>query len=206
MDVSISRLNISFYLARPIEFPEQKKFGFPASSSSVDRFRRNAGQSNPSSSGTEPFFSRKINYRRLKSDGGILSNFLFLEILPNLFLNFNDVDGISGSHLIGVSDEVSPHRAGERILSPELDFMVDHLSWLSVSTSNPKSVAAAVKLLRIERGGAFADLLNEIGGGSGEKSMSYIERTLGFRTRNLDDREIRQAGIFKRLDARSKNE
>ncbi|XP_078443221.1 NOL1/NOP2/sun family protein / antitermination NusB domain-containing protein isoform X2 [Wolffia australiana] len=36
-----------------------------------------------------------------------------------------------------------------------------------------------------------ADLLNEVGGGSGERAMGYVERTLGFRTQSLDDREIR---------------
>lgn len=51
--------------------------------------------------------------------------------------------------------------------------------------------AAAVRLLRVEQGGAFADLLNEKGSRSGENSMSYVERTLGFRTQSLDDRDIR---------------
>lgn len=54
--------------------------------------------------------------------------------------------------------------------------------WIAVSV---------VRLMRIEFGGAFADLLNEKGKGSGENEMAYVERTLGFRTRDLDDRDLR---------------
>lgn len=50
---------------------------------------------------------------------------------------------------------------------------------------------SAVRLMRIEFGGAFADLLNEQGKGSGESEMGYVERTLGFCTRQLDDRDLR---------------
>jgi 16S rRNA (cytosine967-C5)-methyltransferase len=52
-------------------------------------------------------------------------------------------------------------------------------------------VVSAVRLMRIELGGAFADLLNEKGKGSGDNEMGYVERTLGFRTRELDDRDLR---------------
>lgn len=45
--------------------------------------------------------------------------------------------------------------------------------------------------MRIQFGGAFADLLNEQGKGSGDNEMGYVERTLGFRTRDLDDRDLR---------------
>ncbi|EYU27444.1 hypothetical protein MIMGU_mgv1a006735mg [Erythranthe guttata] len=45
--------------------------------------------------------------------------------------------------------------------------------------------------MRIELGGAFADLLNEQGKGSGDNEMGYVERTIGFRTRKLDDRDLR---------------
>lgn len=45
--------------------------------------------------------------------------------------------------------------------------------------------------MRIQHGGAFADLLNEKGKGSGDNEMGYVERTLGFRTRDLDDRDLR---------------
>lgn len=48
-----------------------------------------------------------------------------------------------------------------------------------------------MRLLRIEHGGAFADLLNEKGRNSAENEMGYVERTLGFRTRDLDDRDMR---------------
>lgn len=52
-------------------------------------------------------------------------------------------------------------------------------------------IVSAVRLMRIELGGAFADLLNERGKGSGDNEMGYVERTLGFRTRELDDRDLR---------------
>ncbi|KAF3325350.1 ribosomal RNA small subunit methyltransferase B [Carex littledalei] len=52
-------------------------------------------------------------------------------------------------------------------------------------------IVAAVRLLRIERGGAFADLLNVKGKNSGKNEMDYVERTLGFRTRELDNLDIR---------------
>ncbi|KAK9734956.1 hypothetical protein RND81_04G173700 [Saponaria officinalis] len=53
------------------------------------------------------------------------------------------------------------------------------------------TVIAAVRLMRIEYGGAFADLLNEKGKGSGKNEMAYAERTLGFCTRDLDDRDLK---------------
>ncbi|KAH6786276.1 NOL1/NOP2/sun family protein / antitermination NusB domain-containing protein [Perilla frutescens var. hirtella] len=56
---------------------------------------------------------------------------------------------------------------------------------------SPHRAVSVVRLMRIELGGAFADLLNEQGKGSGYNEMGYVERTLGFRTRNLDDRDLR---------------
>lgn len=56
---------------------------------------------------------------------------------------------------------------------------------------SPHRAVSAVRLMRIELGGAFADLLNEQGKGSGNNEMGYVERTLGFRTRYLDDRDLR---------------
>lgn len=53
---------------------------------------------------------------------------------------------------------------------------------------------SAVRLMRIELGGAFADLLNERGKGSGDNEMGYVERTLGFRTQDLDARDLRLVG------------
>lgn len=53
------------------------------------------------------------------------------------------------------------------------------------------TTVSAVRLLRIELGGAFADLLNDKGKGSGNNEMGYVERTLGFRTRELEDRDLR---------------
>ncbi|KAJ8629871.1 hypothetical protein MRB53_023194 [Persea americana] len=53
------------------------------------------------------------------------------------------------------------------------------------------SQVSAVRLLRMEQGGAFVDLLDDKGKNSGENEMGYVERTLEFRTRDLDDRDIR---------------
>lgn len=50
---------------------------------------------------------------------------------------------------------------------------------------------SAVRLMRIELGGAFADLLNKKGKGSGDNEMGYVERSIGFRPRDLDDRDLR---------------
>ncbi|KAM7489414.1 hypothetical protein LguiB_026898 [Lonicera macranthoides] len=52
-------------------------------------------------------------------------------------------------------------------------------------------LVSAVRLMRIELGGAFANLLNEKGKSSGDNEMGYVERTLGFRTSDLDDRDLR---------------
>ncbi|KZV44057.1 putative 28S rRNA (cytosine-C(5))-methyltransferase [Dorcoceras hygrometricum] len=56
---------------------------------------------------------------------------------------------------------------------------------------SPHRAVSAVRLMRIELGGAFADLLNEQSKGSGDNEMGYVERTLGFRTRDLEDRDLR---------------
>ncbi|XP_058112509.1 uncharacterized protein LOC131255726 isoform X3 [Magnolia sinica] len=76
-----------------------------------------------------------------------------------------------------LNSEVSPHRAvgPTRRMFP-------------VSSTYGVS---AVRLLRIDQGGAFADLLNDKGKNSSENEMCYVERTLGFRTHALDDRDIR---------------
>ena len=50
--------------------------------------------------------------------------------------------------------------------------------------------------MRIELGGAFADLLNEKGKGSGENEMGYVERTIGFCTRELNDQDLRLVMVF----------
>lgn len=56
---------------------------------------------------------------------------------------------------------------------------------------SPHRAVSAVRLMRIEEGGAFADLLSEKGKNAARNEMGYVERTLGFRTRDLDDRDIR---------------
>ncbi|XP_031286323.1 uncharacterized protein LOC116145009 [Pistacia vera] len=61
---------------------------------------------------------------------------------------------------------------------------------LNVEVS-PHRAVSAVRLMRIELGGAFADLLNEKGKGSGDNEMGYVERTLGFCTKELDYRDLR---------------
>jgi 16S rRNA (cytosine967-C5)-methyltransferase len=55
---------------------------------------------------------------------------------------------------------------------------------------------AAVRLLRIEKGKAFVDLLNEKANDSGDNEMGYVERTLGFSTRYLEDRDIRLVTVI----------
>lgn len=59
------------------------------------------------------------------------------------------------------------------------------------SQVSPHRAVSAVRLLRIELGGAFADLLDPMNGNGNGKEMGYVGRTLGFRTRPLDDRDIR---------------
>ncbi|XP_004491518.1 uncharacterized protein [Cicer arietinum] len=59
------------------------------------------------------------------------------------------------------------------------------------SDISPHRAVSAVRLMRIELGGAFADLLNEKGKGSGENEMGYVQRTLGFRTRELNHQDLR---------------
>ncbi|KAK3130327.1 hypothetical protein QOZ80_6BG0491980 [Eleusine coracana subsp. coracana] len=61
---------------------------------------------------------------------------------------------------------------------------------INLDVSHHRAVAA-VRLLRIEKGKAFVDLLNETANDSGENEMGYVERTLGFSTRYLEDRDIR---------------
>lgn len=95
--------------------------------------------------------------------------------------------------------EISPHRAGmglERkqrlLLFLSFGFFFSPFRMRDCSTIvSWWGIASAVRLLRIEHGGAFADLLNEKGRNSAENEMGYVERTLGFRTRDLDDRDMR---------------
>ncbi|GFS45161.1 NOL1/NOP2/sun family protein [Actinidia rufa] len=77
--------------------------------------------------------------------------------------------------------EVSPHRAAGPV-SP-----AQRTEKLNLEVSPHR----AVRLMRIEFGGAFADLLNKKGNGSGDNEMGCVERTLGFHTRALDDRDLR---------------
>ncbi|KAM0941702.1 putative 16S rRNA (cytosine(967)-C(5))-methyltransferase [Dioscorea sansibarensis] len=56
---------------------------------------------------------------------------------------------------------------------------------------SPHRAVSAVRLLRIEQGGAFAGLLSDKGRAAAENEMAYVERTLGFRTRDLEDRDLR---------------
>ncbi|XP_075482480.1 uncharacterized protein LOC142522822 isoform X1 [Primulina tabacum] len=67
---------------------------------------------------------------------------------------------------------------------------VSNVKKLNLEVS-PHRAVSAVRLMRIELGGAFADLLNEQGKGSGDNEMGYVERTIGFRTRDLEDRDLR---------------
>ncbi|KMZ66933.1 hypothetical protein ZOSMA_281G00140, partial [Zostera marina] len=56
---------------------------------------------------------------------------------------------------------------------------------------SPHRAVSAVRLMRIEQGGAFAGLLNGKVENSGDREMGYVERSLGFRTRKLSDKDIR---------------
>ncbi|XP_019701413.1 uncharacterized protein [Elaeis guineensis] len=85
---------------------------------------------------------------------------------------------------------ISPNTAGRSRIPPPLDSKKINIQKLNAEIS-PHRAVSAVRLLRIEQGGAFADLLNEKGRKAAENEMSYVERTLGFRTRDLDDRDIR---------------
>ncbi|MCO5601647.1 hypothetical protein L7F22_055770 [Adiantum nelumboides] len=51
---------------------------------------------------------------------------------------------------------------------------------------------SVVRLLRIEQGGAYADILSGDGDHAWDKEMDYVARTLGFRTSVLDPRGQRQ--------------
>ncbi|KAL6656199.1 hypothetical protein ACP70R_007025 [Stipagrostis hirtigluma subsp. patula] len=66
---------------------------------------------------------------------------------------------------------------------------------INLEVSHHRAVAA-VRLLRIEKGKAFVDLLNEKANDSGENEMGYVERTLGFSTRHLEDRDIRLVTVI----------
>lgn len=56
---------------------------------------------------------------------------------------------------------------------------------------SPHRAVSAVRLMRIEQGGAFAGLLNDKVENSGDREMGYVERSLGFRTRKLSNKDIR---------------
>ncbi|KQJ90648.1 uncharacterized protein LOC100845015 isoform X2 [Brachypodium distachyon] len=90
--------------------------------------------------------------------------------------------GISG--VPKLNPNVSTKRAGMSKV-PIINFEVSH-----------HRAVAAVRLLRAEKGKAFVDLLNEKGNDSGENEMGYVERTLGFSTRHLDDRDIRLVTVI----------
>ncbi|XP_038986224.1 probable ribosomal RNA small subunit methyltransferase B isoform X3 [Phoenix dactylifera] len=96
---------------------------------------------------------------------------------------------------------ISPKTAERSRISRPLDSEKINIQKLNAEVS-PHRAVSAVRLLRIEQGGAFADLLNEKGRKAAENEMSYVERTLGFRTRDLDDRDIRlilRIGFFEIL-------
>ncbi|KAI3962969.1 hypothetical protein MKW92_015737, partial [Papaver armeniacum] len=75
--------------------------------------------------------------------------------------------------------------------SPKGQIQKTHNKPMLNSEISPHRAVSAVRLIRIEFGGAFADLLNEKGKGSGANEMGYVERTLGFHTRKLEDRDLR---------------
>ncbi|KAM3276000.1 hypothetical protein ACQJBY_044400 [Aegilops geniculata] len=83
-----------------------------------------------------------------------------------------------------LNPKLSTKRAGTSKV-PIINFEVSH-----------HRAVAAVRLLRADKGKAFVDLLNEKANDSGENEMGYVERTLGFSTRHLDDRDIRLVTVI----------
>ncbi|XP_044397830.1 probable ribosomal RNA small subunit methyltransferase B isoform X2 [Triticum aestivum] len=83
-----------------------------------------------------------------------------------------------------LNPKFSTKRAGTSKV-PIINFEVSH-----------HRAVAAVRLLRADKGKAFVDLLNEKANDSGENEMGYVERTLGFSTRHLDDRDIRLVTVI----------
>ncbi|XP_039820044.1 probable ribosomal RNA small subunit methyltransferase B isoform X3 [Panicum virgatum] len=67
---------------------------------------------------------------------------------------------------------------------------------INLEVSRHRAAVAAVRLLRIEKGKAFVDLLNEKANDSGDNEMGYVERTLGFSTRYLEDWDIRLVTVI----------
>nr|CAB3453703.1 unnamed protein product [Digitaria exilis] len=103
------------------------------------------------------------------------------------------------------STETAPRRSGSYLTAfvilttgPNLQMIfvgITRVPKLGPAVSTKRAVAA-VRLLRIEKGKAFADLLNEKTNDSGDNEMGYVERTLGFRTRYLEDRDIRLVTVI----------
>lgn len=111
-------------------------------------------------------------------------------------LNASVFAGLSSTAAAGVKhnkerisrDKLDEASASKRKTGPSNP--VSNAKKLNMEVS-PHRAVSAVRLMRIEFGGAFADLLNEQGKGSGDNEMGYVERTLGFRTRDLEDRDLR---------------
>lgn len=94
-----------------------------------------------------------------------------------------------------LNSDVSPHRAGiylSTFRKKKLFLVLKFKGFVHflIQLLNV-FVVSAVRLMRIELGGAFADLLNEKGKGSGENEMGYVQRTLGFSTRELNNQDLR---------------
>ncbi|EEC84757.1 hypothetical protein OsI_31764 [Oryza sativa Indica Group] len=99
------------------------------------------------------------------------------------------------------SPEAPPRRSGiTRVPNHSPEMPTERAGRTKVSNVNLEvshhRAVAAVRLLRIEKGKAFVDLLNEKGNSSGENEMSYVERTLGFSIRCLDNRDIRLVTVI----------
>uniref|UniRef100_A0A0E0M2H0 SAM-dependent MTase RsmB/NOP-type domain-containing protein n=1 Tax=Oryza punctata TaxID=4537 RepID=A0A0E0M2H0_ORYPU len=99
------------------------------------------------------------------------------------------------------SPEAPPRRSGiTRVPNRSPEMPTERAGRTKISNVNLEvshhRAVAAVRLLRIEKGKAFVDLLNEKGNSSGENEMSYVGRTLGFSTRCLDNRDIRLVTVI----------
>lgn len=75
----------------------------------------------------------------------------------------------------------------------DFDKREDRRAYIPRTATNisPHRAVVVVRLMRIEEGGAFADVLSGEGDNSWEDEMAYVGRTLGFRVPSLDLRERR---------------
>ncbi|KAG5555729.1 hypothetical protein RHGRI_006392 [Rhododendron griersonianum] len=84
-----------------------------------------------------------------------------------------------------------PKKSASLTLILVLTIVASWLALMVLPAHRTKKLNLEVSPHRAELGGALADLLNENRKGYGDNEMGYVERTLGFRTWILDDRDLR---------------